>query len=132
MVAWARLAEPLGFEALQIYSPDPGHGYLPSGEEIEAYFHEVLDAVGQPVVLSSHESNGYVIPSDVLDRLLSAYRHIVGVNVTSADISYIAEVIDVVHRRAEVHAGGLDGSSPSAAGMPDPRITSASSAACAG
>src|SRR5438128_1538928 len=30
MLAWAQLVEPLGFDALQVYSPDPGHGYRPT------------------------------------------------------------------------------------------------------
>ena len=106
MIAWIKVVEPLGFDALQIYSPDPGHGYVPSPEELEAYFDEVLTEVRAPAVVSSHEANGYVMSPPVLDRLLAAHPQVVGVNVTSADITYIAAIIGTVAARAEVHVGG--------------------------
>ena len=42
----------------------------------------------------------------MIDRLVSDYPHLVGINCSTTDIGYMKRVIDVVDGRADVHTGG--------------------------
>jgi 4-hydroxy-tetrahydrodipicolinate synthase len=106
MIEWANALRDTGVEALQIYSLDAGHGYRPNAREQEAYFRDVLDAIDFPIVLSTHQYNGYLLAADLFDRLLADYPHIVGINATTPDVRYLAELIETVDGRAELHVGG--------------------------
>lgn len=96
----------VGLDAMQLYSLDLGHGYTPRPAELEAYVHEVLDAVECPVVLSTHQSVGYRYPVALLADAVECHDHVVGINLTSPDIAYLAEVMDAVAGRVDVHVGG--------------------------
>ncbi len=100
------VAESVGIEAMQIYSLDCGHGNVPRETELEAYFCTILDNIKIPAVLSSHVFNGYVLPLDMVDRLLSRYTNIAGFNVTNPDLPYVTRFVDVVDGRCDVHVGG--------------------------
>lgn len=100
------IAENVGMEAMQIYSLDCGHGNVPNEAELEAYFCQILDAIKIPAVISSHIFNGYVLPIDMVDRLLSRYSNIAGFNVTNTDIPYVTRFVDTVDGRCDVHVGG--------------------------
>ena len=95
-----------GLDAMQLYSLDMGHGYQPRREEVQRYLFSVLDAVDCPVVVSTHQSVGYHYRADLLDDVVSRYEQVIGINVTSGDIGYLAEVVDVIGGRVEVHVGG--------------------------
>jgi len=101
-----RVAETAGLDAMQIYSIDLGHAQRPTDAELERYFRTVLETMKIPAVLSSHFFGGYVIPVDMIDRLVSDYSHIVGFNITTPDLAYLTGVIDIVDGRADVHVGG--------------------------
>jgi 4-hydroxy-tetrahydrodipicolinate synthase len=106
MIEWANALRDTGVEALQIYSLDAGHGYRPNALEQEAYFRNVLDAIDFPVVLSTHQYNGYLLSADLFNRLLTDYPHVVGINATTPDVRYLAELIETIDGRAELHVGG--------------------------
>jgi 4-hydroxy-tetrahydrodipicolinate synthase len=106
MIEYARLVEEAGLDAMQIYSLDPGHGTAPSQREIERYLRDVLEEVRIPVVVSSHMSVGYLLPIALLERLASEYSTLIGVNCSQQDIGYLAELIDALGSRLEVHTGG--------------------------
>lgn len=106
MIELGRLAADVGVDAIQVYSLDQGHGNAPRPAELEQYLRDVLDAVEVPVVLSSHQSVGYYLPIGLIDKLLSSYDSIVGVNCTNNDLTYLVGVLDAVAGRAEVHVGG--------------------------
>jgi 4-hydroxy-tetrahydrodipicolinate synthase len=106
MIRLARVVEEVGVEAMQIYSLDQGHGNRPRDDEMERYYRDVLEATRVPCVLSTHQSVGYFIPAALIGRLIDRYDHIVGVNVSGPDISYLQLVIDAVAGRADVHVGG--------------------------
>lgn len=91
-------------DAMQIYSL---HAAVhPSMKMLEGYFHDVLAEVKIPVVLSSHFTEGYMIPIDMIDRLLKQYKNIIGFNISTNDFNYIAEAKQTIGDRAEIHTGG--------------------------
>ncbi len=106
MIAFTRLAAAAGVDAVQIYSLDQGHGHRPRPGEVETYFTDVLDAVSVPSVLSTHQSVGYQVPVELLARLVERYEHLIGLNVTHQDLGYLADVVDAVGDRVDVHVGG--------------------------
>ena len=66
----------------------------------------MLGAVTLPCVVSTHQAVGYWYPPELVGRVVARHGHVIGVNVTSPDITYLARVIDAVEGRAEVHVGG--------------------------
>jgi len=106
MVDYVRLAGSAGVEAVQIYSLDPGHGHRPKRPEIQAYFEEILGASEVAMVISTHQSVGYTVPVEMLAGFVEQYEHVIGLNVTHQDLGYLADVVDAVAGRAEVHVGG--------------------------
>jgi 4-hydroxy-tetrahydrodipicolinate synthase len=101
-----RIAEAVGLDAMQLYSVDLGHSNRPTDTELERYFRDLLEEMTIPAVLSSHHFGGYVIPIEVIARLVGDYPGIIGLNITSPDLAYVSRVIDVVDGRADVHVGG--------------------------
>ena len=107
MVRFIQQADAAGVDAVHIYSIEPGHGYVPNAAEIEAYLRVALDATTKPAVLSSHMSVGYMIPHDVLDRLVDDYPNIIGIVISSMfEMRYLFDVIDRHGDRLEVISGG--------------------------
>ncbi len=102
----ATMVAEAGLGAMQVYSLDTGHGRTPRPDELETYFCDILDEFPVDAVLSTHQSVGYWLPIDVLQRLVDRYPRIVGINVTSPDVTYLIRVIDAVGDRIEVHVGG--------------------------
>ncbi len=106
MVDFSRMVEAAGLDAMQVYSLDQGHGHRPSNEEIEQYFVDILDNVRIPVVLSTHQSVGYFLPPQLLERLVARYDNIIGINVTNMDITYLIDLVDRLPERIGLHVGG--------------------------
>ncbi len=96
----------VGLDAMQLYSLDMGHGYVPRREELASYLETVLGSVSCPVVISTHQSVGYRYPVELLAEVVGRHDHVIGVNVTNPDIGYLAAVADAVARRVELHVGG--------------------------
>lgn len=102
-----RIAESAGLDAIQIYCVDAGHANTPTPAELEHYFRTILDATTIACTLSSHVFSGYVIPPDVVERLLADYPdRILGLTVTNPDIRYLVRIIEVADGRCDVHVGG--------------------------
>lgn len=101
-----RIAESVGLDGAQLYSLDSGHGNKPTPAEIETYFRTLLEGTALQVVISSHMSSGYLVPLDVLARLLTDYPHLSGLNITTPDLSYLSRAIELSDGRADVHVGG--------------------------
>ena len=106
VVTLAEDAVAAGLDATQIYSLDLGHGYVPTADEMSTYLRTVLDHSPGDLVLSTHQSVGYHYPPSRIGELLDGYPRVVGVNVTHPELTYVAEVLDVVGGRADVHVGG--------------------------
>jgi 4-hydroxy-tetrahydrodipicolinate synthase len=106
MVEQVRIAAAMGVDAAQIYSLDAGHGHRPTRPEIQAYFDDVLSAIAVPSIVSTHQSVGYAVPVEMLAGFVDTYEHVVGINVTNQDLGYVADVIDAVGERIDVHVGG--------------------------
>lgn len=106
MLEFAAMAKDAGFETIQVYSLDQGHGNQPSPRALEAYFREVCEKIDLKVVLSTHLSVGYFASQDLLSTLIRDYPHIVGVNLSTPDITQLVRLVDSVGDRVEVHVGG--------------------------
>jgi 4-hydroxy-tetrahydrodipicolinate synthase len=106
MIDFLAVARDAGVDAAQVYSLDPGHGHRPTPDEVETYFTDVLEGSDVPVVLSTHQSVGYRVRMPTLARLLDRFPRIVGVNCTHPDVAYLADVVDLVAGRVDVHVGG--------------------------
>jgi 4-hydroxy-tetrahydrodipicolinate synthase len=104
--ALIKIAESVGLDAMQLYCLDLGHGNQPSPAELEVFFRTNLERMQIPAVLSTHFMLGYMIPVDVLERLLDEYPHIIGINCTTQNIAYLKEVLDLAGGRVDVHVGG--------------------------
>ncbi|HEV2994117.1 MAG TPA: dihydrodipicolinate synthase family protein [Acidimicrobiia bacterium] len=105
-VARAAAAAQAGVDAFQLYSLDQGHGNRPTPAELERYVRTVLDAVTLPVVLSTHQSVGYLLPVELLGAVLDDGAPVIGVNCSTADVTYLLRAIEAVDGRADVHVGG--------------------------
>src|SRR5580704_9925703 len=103
MIEFAHKAKAAGVDATQIYSLDQGHGHRPTEEEIETYFSDILAEVDLPVILSSHQSVGYLIPVDLIAKLVEKFDQIIGINCSQPDLAYLTSVIDAVDNRVDVH-----------------------------
>ena len=106
MIEFVGAVSRTGVEAVQIYSLDPGHGHRPTMEEVERYLEDVLAGTSLPAVVSTHQSVGYKIPVPLLVSLAGRFDHLVGVNCSHQDLEYLAELVDGLQGRAEVHVGG--------------------------
>lgn len=106
MIELGRVVAATGLEGMQLYSLDQGHGNRPTKRELEAYLRDVLDAVSVPVVLSSHQSVGYALSPELIATMVREYDHVVGVNCTNPDVTYVLRVIEAVDGRVDVHVGG--------------------------
>lgn len=106
MHALGRLVAETGVDAMQLYSLDQGHGNRPSKAEMERYYTDALDGVDVPVVLSTHQSVGYLIPVELLARLVDRYDNVIGVNCSTNEIPYLVNLITAVDGRVDVHVGG--------------------------
>jgi 4-hydroxy-tetrahydrodipicolinate synthase len=106
MIDYIAMAADVGVDAAQVYSLDPGHGHRPTPNEIELYLETVLTSTTLPCVISSHQSVGYLLEPQLLAALAQKYRHIVGVNLSSATIDPLEELLGVMGGRVDVHVGG--------------------------
>jgi 4-hydroxy-tetrahydrodipicolinate synthase len=105
-LAILRIAEAVGLDAMQLYCLDCSHGNRPTDAELERFFRTLLEQMSIPAVLSTHFLLGYMIPIDVLDRLLADYPHVIGINASTNDLGYLTRVTQVAEGRADVHVGG--------------------------
>ncbi len=106
MIAFLDMAKTAGVDAAQVYSLDVGHGHAPTPAELDAYFSEVLTAVDMPLVLSTHQSVGYVIPADVIIDLYKRFPQLIALNCSHQDIFYLRTLIDGLAATTDIFVGG--------------------------
>jgi len=106
MIAFGKLVQSIGLHGTQIYSLDIGHGNKPSDLELQAYLEEVLSSLEGPCILSIHQSVGYLYPIDLVLTIVERYPNIIGVNVSTSDIQYIARLTEAIGGKIEIHCGG--------------------------
>jgi 4-hydroxy-tetrahydrodipicolinate synthase len=106
MIAFLELAKEKGVDAAQVYSLDVGHGHVPTPAELDRYFDEVLSNTDLPLVMSTHQSVGYVIPAPVIIALYERHRHLIGLNISHQDPNYLRALIDALGDRIDVCVGG--------------------------
>jgi 4-hydroxy-tetrahydrodipicolinate synthase len=106
MIAFLEMAQAAGVDAAQIYSLDVGHGHAPTPAELEAYFSEVLTTVDMPLVLSTHQSVGYVIPPEVIVSLYERFPQLIALNCSHQDLVYLRTLVDRLAHRTDIFVGG--------------------------
>lgn len=106
MVQFVRGIESIKVDAVRIMPLDPGHGSKPNPSEIERYHRTVAETTARPLILTSHQAAGYVLPIDLVERLVDRYKHIRGINYGGTDTTYLAELIKRLSGRIEVHCAG--------------------------
>ena len=106
MVDYVAAVTAAGVDAAQIYSLDVGHAHRPSEAAVETYLTEVLERTEIPAVISTHQSVGYKVPVTLLARLVERFDVVTGVTCSHQDLGYLAEIVDAVGERVEVHVGG--------------------------
>lgn len=106
MLAFAEMVKAAGLDTMQVYSLDQGHGNQPSAKALEVYFREICEKVDLKLVLSTHLSVGYFASKDLLAQLVNDYPHIVGINLSTPDITQLVRLLDGVGERVEIHVGG--------------------------
>jgi 4-hydroxy-tetrahydrodipicolinate synthase len=106
MIDFLTMAKATGVEAAQVYSLDVGHGHTPTPRELDAYFDEVLTAIDMPLVLSTHQSVGYVIPAPVIVALYERHPQLIGLNISHQDPNYLRALIDALADRVDICVGG--------------------------
>ncbi|TAK37111.1 MAG: dihydrodipicolinate synthase family protein [Chloroflexota bacterium] len=106
LVAIGREAEAAGLDALLIHPLDGGHGFRPTPAELEQYYRDVLTAIKLPAQLVSHGFVGYVMPIDILQRLVEDYP-ITGINVGTTDLNYLVGVHRAVGSKVSIYSGGF-------------------------
>lgn len=106
MIEFLHLAESKGVDAAQVYSLDVGHGHVPTPRELAAYFGEIFSHSHLPLVLSTHQSVGYVIPAPVIIELFAEHKNLIGLNISHQDPNYLRTLIDALADRADICVGG--------------------------
>lgn len=106
MIEFIQVSEACGVDLVQIYPLDAGHGTKPSDRELETYFNACLEATHKQAIISTQHSVGYLIPTDMLERLIARFANVAYVYCTTPDIGYLARVIDVVGPDVGVVSGG--------------------------
>ena len=106
MIQFVRDVEPIRVDAVRIMPLDPGHGAKPTPPEIERYHCAVAETTSRPIILTSHQAAGYVLPIDLVERLAHRYSHIRGINYGGTDTTYLAELIKRLAGRMQVHCAG--------------------------
>lgn len=106
MIAFLDMAKRAGVDAAQVYSLDVGHGHVPTPKELDRYFDEVLSNTDIPSVMSTHQSVGYVIPAPVIIALFERHEHLIGLNVSHQDPSYLMTLADALGDRIDICVGG--------------------------
>jgi 4-hydroxy-tetrahydrodipicolinate synthase len=107
MVEFVRRTEKYKTDAIQIFSLDMGHAMKPNAAEMERYYSTVIEATSSPIVLSSHMfSSGYLLPIDLIERLLNRFPSIIAINAGTPNLHYLAELIRRFADRIEVHCAG--------------------------
>jgi 4-hydroxy-tetrahydrodipicolinate synthase len=105
MLEFLHLAKEGGMDAAQLYSLDVGHGHAPTPGELDAYFSEVISKAPLPIIPSTHQSVGYRIPHELVVEMAQD-DHVLAVNCTHQDLTYLSAVIDGVSPKKDVHVGG--------------------------
>lgn len=106
MMAHIALAKEVGVDASQVYSLDVGHGHSPLPHETAAYFDEVMASTDLPLIMSTHQSVGYVIPPQTIIDLYNAHDNLIALNVSHQDLGYLKTLIDGLAHKVDIFTGG--------------------------
>lgn len=104
-IEFGRRMTDAGVAAVQVGPLDPGHSFLPSVPELQAFYDEVLNALEVDCVLASHMSVGYDVPVAVLEEF-SAHPAVIAVTTTQLrEYTYTPRVLRQLVGQVPVLAG---------------------------
>lgn len=109
VLAIAEVARDTGMDALQIYPPGLRATVPLDNASLEAFYHEVLSALDQPVILSSNFLSGYEAPAAMHAGFADIYPHVIGYTKHHPSIDSVAEFLHAIAGRRPVLSGGWNG-----------------------
>ena len=97
-----------GVDAVQVFPPRTG-ALRPKDQEIEGYYHEVVQAAQCPVVLGENVTLvGYELGRGLIERLLTAHPEITGLSYTApGSVGQLADFVRTHRDRVEIRTGWL-------------------------
>jgi 4-hydroxy-tetrahydrodipicolinate synthase len=104
VIQFALRAQAQGLDAFQVTAIDMGHAIQPSPDELEQYFVDVLSAVDMPAILTTHEYLGYLVPLQLLEKLVARFD-VIGLICNTRDFSYLLRLLDTFAGDLAVHLG---------------------------
>lgn len=99
-----RAAARAGVDAVQVLPPVVGPA-APRATEVARYYHEVLDAVDAPVVLSHNLYLGYGLPLNLVEELAAAHPNLSGVNWSDPSMPGLARLVTALGDRLQIRVG---------------------------
>ena len=111
--AYLDAAARAGLDAAHIFQLDNGHTGKPGVAEMEAFYTRAIERAELPVVISSYPSMGYVVPLDLIAKLLDRFPRIVALRAGGGDLAWLAEAIRRFRGRVEVYSAGIPAIPPS-------------------
>ena len=106
MIEYVKEVDAIGLDAVHIYPIDIGHGAKPNREEMLQYYDAAISATQMPVILSSHHSAGYLLPSEVVQTLIDRHPQVRGLVCAVSNLLYMSEMVFKLGGQIEVHCGG--------------------------
>lgn len=106
MVDYLRAAERAKVDAAQIFSLEIGHGAKPTLAELELYYSTTLGSTSVNCVISTHQTVGYTVPVDLLQKLMDRFPNFTGIAYGGSDTTFLAELIARLGERLEIHCAG--------------------------
>lgn len=99
-----RAAVRAGVDVVQVLPPVVGPA-SPRPTELARYYHEVLEAVEAPVVLSHNLYLGYGLPLELVEELADAHPNLWGVNWSDPSMPGLARLMAAMGPRLQVRVG---------------------------
>jgi len=101
----AAAAAATGVQAVQVLGPKPGPMPM-RADEIETYFHTILDAVPCDIHLASNRVlTGSALPVDLVRALVDDFSHVKVVNLTDPDGGELLDAVGRLAPHVEVRVG---------------------------
>jgi dihydrodipicolinate synthase/N-acetylneuraminate lyase len=98
------LAAAGGVDVIEVF-PLEGHGMVPTRQEQEAYYRQILDEVDASIAFSLHGGAGHLPPIDMVAQLCRDHTKIVQLDVHQANSRYLLELRDAIPVKIRIGVG---------------------------
>ena len=101
----AKQAIDAGVDAVQLYQLDNGHGMIPTAQEQEAYWNELLEKIHIPVAISIHYEAKFKASTRLLQNLITRFPQIQALSLVGSHASYFLELRDAIPPTVKFYCG---------------------------